>query len=132
MSFGEAPSRARRVVVPGDVLVSTVRTYLRAIAHVDNVDDALDFLLEVLRVGEEQSSLEFRFIGLDDHKRRISLKKLIRVKRFLLFRCRNQYRASLKNPGIRAQLSDPHLLLKIFLILNGNGLRPCLYGYYCS
>lgn len=33
--FGEAPSRARRIVAPGDVLVSTVRTYLRAVALVD-------------------------------------------------------------------------------------------------
>lgn len=34
-AFGEAPSRARRIVAPGDVLVSTVRTYLRAVASVD-------------------------------------------------------------------------------------------------
>ena len=33
-SFGAAPSRARRVVRDGDVLISTVRTYLRAIAQV--------------------------------------------------------------------------------------------------
>ena len=33
--FAEAPSRARRIVRAGDVLVSTVRTYLRAIAPVD-------------------------------------------------------------------------------------------------
>lgn len=32
--FGAAPSRARRMVREGDVLVSTVRTYLRAIAPV--------------------------------------------------------------------------------------------------
>jgi type I restriction enzyme S subunit len=32
--FADAPSRARRVVRSGDVLVSTVRTYLKAIAHV--------------------------------------------------------------------------------------------------
>lgn len=37
MLFGEAPSRARRRVQSGDVIVSTVRTYLRAIAHLDNV-----------------------------------------------------------------------------------------------
>lgn len=34
--FGNAPSRARRRVTDGDVLVSTVRTYLRAIAPVIN------------------------------------------------------------------------------------------------
>ncbi|MCA6232975.1 MAG: restriction endonuclease subunit S [Phenylobacterium sp.] len=35
-SFGEAPSRARRLVRDGDIVVSTVRTYLRAIAQVEN------------------------------------------------------------------------------------------------
>lgn len=34
VQFGRAPSRARRIVQDGDVLVSTVRTYLRAIAQV--------------------------------------------------------------------------------------------------
>ncbi len=33
--FSQAPSRARRIVKKGDVLVSTVRTYLRAIADID-------------------------------------------------------------------------------------------------
>lgn len=33
--FGEAPSRARRIARRGDVLVSTVRTYLRAVAPVE-------------------------------------------------------------------------------------------------
>ena len=32
--FGQAPSRARRIVKKGDVLISTVRTYLRAIADI--------------------------------------------------------------------------------------------------
>jgi type I restriction enzyme, S subunit len=31
LRFGEAPSRARRLVRPGDTIVSTVRTYLRAV-----------------------------------------------------------------------------------------------------
>lgn len=35
ISFRNAPSRARRIVRKGDVLISTVRTYLRAIADVD-------------------------------------------------------------------------------------------------
>ncbi len=34
MVFEKAPSRARRIVRPGDVIVSTVRTYLRAIAEI--------------------------------------------------------------------------------------------------
>lgn len=33
--FANAPSRARRIVQRGDVLISTVRTYLRAIADID-------------------------------------------------------------------------------------------------
>ena len=35
MTFGQAPSRARRKAKSGDILISTVRTYLRAIARVD-------------------------------------------------------------------------------------------------
>lgn len=34
MTFGSAPSRARRIARNGDVLISTVRTYLRAVAPV--------------------------------------------------------------------------------------------------
>lgn len=36
LSFRNSPSRARRVVQDGDVIVSTVRTYLRAIAPIEN------------------------------------------------------------------------------------------------
>lgn len=36
MLFGEAPSRARRIVKFGDILVSTVRPYLRAFAKVES------------------------------------------------------------------------------------------------
>lgn len=40
--FGAAPSRARRVVRAGDVIVSTVRTYLRAVAAVpESLDGAV-------------------------------------------------------------------------------------------
>lgn len=35
-SFEEAPSRARRIVRDGDTIVSTVRTYLKAIAAIDS------------------------------------------------------------------------------------------------
>lgn len=41
MLFHEAPSRARRRVRAGDILVSTVRTYLKAIAAVHEVPDNL-------------------------------------------------------------------------------------------
>ena len=35
MRYDESPSRARRIVKQNDVIVSTVRTYLRAIAGID-------------------------------------------------------------------------------------------------
>ena len=39
--FKEAPSRARRIVKKGDVIISTVRTYLKAITLIENEDDNL-------------------------------------------------------------------------------------------
>ena len=39
--FGEAPSRARMIVKAGDTIISTVRTYLRAVAHFDEPDPNL-------------------------------------------------------------------------------------------
>ncbi|MBK8638649.1 MAG: restriction endonuclease subunit S [Chromatiaceae bacterium] len=39
--FGDAPSRARRIVRDGDVIISTVRTYLQAIAPVENPPENL-------------------------------------------------------------------------------------------
>lgn len=41
MTFGGAPSRARRIARDGDSIVSTVRTYLRAIAPVRGAPDDL-------------------------------------------------------------------------------------------
>lgn len=38
LQFRDAPSRARRIVKTGDVIVSTVRTYLKAIAQVGTFD----------------------------------------------------------------------------------------------
>ena len=34
--FGNAPSRARRIVAHGDTIISTVRTYLKAVWHANN------------------------------------------------------------------------------------------------
>jgi len=39
--FQDAPSRARRIVRDGDTIVSTVRTYLRAIAPIQGADGSL-------------------------------------------------------------------------------------------
>lgn len=41
--FGIAPSRARRVAMAGDTVVSTVRTYLRAVTEVPATEDPLVF-----------------------------------------------------------------------------------------
>ncbi|NMA21161.1 MAG: hypothetical protein GX927_11335 [Lentisphaerae bacterium] len=41
MIFENAPSRARRKVAPGDTIVSTVRTYLRAIAPIPKTSETL-------------------------------------------------------------------------------------------
>ena len=40
-SFGDAPSRARRIVRTGDVIVSTVRTYLKAVASIQDDKDVI-------------------------------------------------------------------------------------------
>ncbi len=37
LAFSKAPSRARRRVKHGDTIISTVRTYLKAIASIENV-----------------------------------------------------------------------------------------------
>ena len=39
--FESAPSRARRIVRLGDVIISTVRTYLKAIARIDSMNTSL-------------------------------------------------------------------------------------------
>jgi len=40
-SFREAPSRARRIISGGDTIISTVRTYLRAVAYFPEADNGL-------------------------------------------------------------------------------------------
>lgn len=41
MAFQDAPSRARRLVRDGDIIISTVRTYLRAVAPIKSPPDNL-------------------------------------------------------------------------------------------
>jgi len=41
LNFKDAPSRARRILYKGDTIVSTVRTYLKAIAFIENVQSNL-------------------------------------------------------------------------------------------
>jgi type I restriction enzyme S subunit len=62
LTFEKAPSRARRIVKRGDSLVSTVRTYLKAVATID--ENAQDLIVStgfaVLRPGPE---LHPKFLG---------------------------------------------------------------------
>jgi type I restriction enzyme S subunit len=61
-TFGDAPSRARRLVVAGDTIVSTVRTYLRAVwpASGDTDDLVVSTGFAVLTPGPE---VDARFLG---------------------------------------------------------------------
>lgn len=61
VNFKNAPSRARRIVRKGDTIVSTVRTYLKAIAHFGG--DADDFIVSTgFSVVTPGSQLESKFI----------------------------------------------------------------------
>ena len=62
LSFKNAPSRARRIVKSGDVLVSTVRTYLKAITYVEFAEENLiaSTGFAILRPSEKFDS---KFIG---------------------------------------------------------------------
>ncbi len=61
VNFLNAPSRARRIVRKGDSIVSTVRTYLKAIAHFE--EDVNDFIVSTgFAVVTPGSKLEPKFI----------------------------------------------------------------------
>lgn len=64
MPFGQAPSRARRTAQSGDVLVSTVRTYLRAIASVPEGPVTASTGFAVLRAGKNITSDFLRYLCL--------------------------------------------------------------------
>lgn len=69
MAFGEAPSRARRKAKVGDVVVSTVRTYLKAVASVDDehANCVYSTGFAVLRASSEQLTTEFlKWLALND------------------------------------------------------------------
>lgn len=69
MVFGEAPSRARRKAKVGDVVVSTVRIYLKAVASVDeaHADCVYSTGFAVLRARSEQLAPEFlKWLALND------------------------------------------------------------------
>ncbi len=86
-AFKDAPSRARRVVKNGDVIISTVRTYLKAIARiVDDKDIIVSTGFAVLR---PKSSIESEFLNY-----------VVRANYFIEDVCSNSYGVSY--PAINA------------------------------
>lgn len=63
IAFSEAPSRARRLARPGDVVISTVRTYLRAVAQVPSVDADLVFSTGFAVVHPEKDKVDGRYLA---------------------------------------------------------------------
>jgi type I restriction enzyme S subunit len=62
LTFAVAPSRARRIVRAGDILVSTVRTYLKAIANVSG--DASDLIASTgFCVVRPKPAIDARYLG---------------------------------------------------------------------
>jgi len=62
MAFGDAPSRARRLVEVGDTIVSTVRTYLRAVWPV--IGDTSDLVVSTgFAVLTPKADVDARFLG---------------------------------------------------------------------
>lgn len=59
ISFKEAPSRARRITKKGDIIVSTVRTYLGAITRIENDNYIVSTGFAVLR----SKNTESEFLG---------------------------------------------------------------------
>ncbi|QYC39084.1 Type-1 restriction enzyme EcoKI specificity protein [Nonomuraea coxensis DSM 45129] len=69
LTFAAAPSRARRLAPPGAVIVSTVRTYLRAIASVPETSDPLVFSTG-FTVLEAKECIDSRFLSYYCHSQR--------------------------------------------------------------
>lgn len=69
LRFGDAPSRARRLVQKGDIIVSTVRTYLQALAQIDKKHEDCVFStgFAVLRPKRAEDSLKI-FLALKSSK----------------------------------------------------------------
>lgn len=62
MRFADAPSRARRLVEPSDTIVSTVRTYLRAVWPVEGRSDDL-VVSSGFAVLSPRADIDPRFLG---------------------------------------------------------------------
>jgi len=62
-TFAQAPSRARRLAAPGDTIVSTVRTYLRAVAQVVDGEDDQVFSTGFAVIHPRSGSVDPRFLS---------------------------------------------------------------------
>lgn len=62
VTFAEAPSRARRLASPGDTVISTVRTYLRAVCDVPRSADPLVFSTGFTVVSSDASKVDPKFM----------------------------------------------------------------------
>lgn len=62
MTFEDSPSRARRIVRSGDVIVSTVRTYLKAIAQINHAEENL-IVSTGFAVLRHKAELSPKFLG---------------------------------------------------------------------
>lgn len=69
MYFENAPSRARRIVKKNDTIISTVRTYLKAIYHFE--DDSKDLIVStgfaVIEAGKEINPKFFYYLSLSEN-----------------------------------------------------------------
>lgn len=61
--FAQAPSRARRVVRHGDVIISTVRTYLRAATQIDARHDGCVCSTGFAVLSPKPETMDTRFLG---------------------------------------------------------------------
>ncbi|WP_414123487.1 restriction endonuclease subunit S, partial [Corynebacterium nuruki] len=62
LTFADSPSRARRLARPGDVIISTVRTYLRAIAPIYEVSNPRVYSTGFAVVRPDTTKADSRFV----------------------------------------------------------------------
>lgn len=107
-SFENAPSRARRIVRAGDVIVSTVRTYLKAVASIhDDKDVIVSTGFAVIRPKEVDS-------------------------RFLAYSLANHYfveMVSSRSTGVSYPAINASAMINIKNVLPPNDIQKCIADY---
>lgn len=107
-SFENAPSRARRIVRAGDVIVSTVRTYLKAVASIhDDKDVIVSTGFAVIRPKEVDS-------------------------RFLAYSLANHYfveMLSSRSTGVSYPAINASAMVNIKNVLPPNDIQKCIADY---